>query len=95
MAVDAGFLCRTDPTGPTRKAHGEPGEGQHCVDRVADCHDADQRNASFAWGFLGLCDSLTGGTPMSDLHAVMMIFIGLAATLAVWLGTMGLSFLFH
>jgi hypothetical protein len=32
---------------------------------------------------------------MSDLHAVMMIFIGLAATLAVWLGTMGLSFLLH
>ena len=32
---------------------------------------------------------------MSDLHALMVIFIGLAATIAVWLGTMGLSFLFH
>jgi hypothetical protein len=32
---------------------------------------------------------------MSDLHTLLVIFIGFAATLAVWLGTMGLSFLFH
>jgi hypothetical protein len=32
---------------------------------------------------------------MSDLHTLLVIFIGLAATFAVWLGTMGLSFLLH
>ena len=32
---------------------------------------------------------------MSDLHTLLVIFIGLAATFAVWFGTMGLSFLLH
>jgi hypothetical protein len=32
---------------------------------------------------------------MSDLRTLFLIFIGLAATIAVWLGTMGLSFLLH
>jgi hypothetical protein len=57
--------------------------------------DTDQRSVGVVRGFLGVCDSLTGGTPMSDLHALVVIFLGLAATLAVWLGTMGLSFLLH
>ena len=62
---------------------------------VNSVFDADQRNAGFGWGLLGVCDSLRGGTPMSDLHTLLVIFIGLAATFAVWLGTMGLSFLLH
>jgi hypothetical protein len=32
---------------------------------------------------------------MSDLRTLLVIFIGLAATVWVWLGTMGLSFLLH
>jgi hypothetical protein len=32
---------------------------------------------------------------MSDLHTLLAIFIGLAVTVAVWLGTMGLTFLLH
>ena len=32
---------------------------------------------------------------MSDLRTLLVIFIGLAATIGVWLGTMGLTFLLH
>jgi hypothetical protein len=44
---------------------------------------------------LGVCAYSSGRTPVSDLHALLVIFIGLAATLVVSLGTMALGFLLH
>ena len=42
---------------------------------------------------LGVCAYSSGRTPMSDMYTLLVIFIGLAATVWVSLGTIALGFL--